>query len=407
VINRGATSGGKPPRATARAVKGEGDAAARRTARREHQAVTTIERPTIDQRIKATLTQDIGRIPVVVGPCGAGRTSLLHRLHADLGPLESQYVNVERTATTPERFLATLIAASPFIETRPTSAGLTPRGAFDAVLAFFAGAHRADQGPVTFLLDEVLEFRTFESFPGLRRALQELLAVVASSPNRFVLTSRYVARMERALASSSPQFLVVEMPALSGDELMRMLAGALAATPAADPASAGKDSIVGLVASLSGGRPAYARAIVDAMTARVNIDGAADPVAALAAQMEPDTPLYSMCAFSYELRLHRARGYGALKAILEILSEEEPLTLTEIALRLGRTPGSTKDYLSWLEDVDLISAQQKRYRFCDPLMRMWARLHCRSTPPTRETIGREVQRYAGLCADPAVVAERG
>ena len=42
------------------------------------------------------------------------------------------------------------------------------------------------------------------------------------------------------------------------------------------------------------------------------------------------------------LRLHKARGYGALKAILEILAEEEPLTLTEVAHRLHRTPGSTK-----------------------------------------------------------------
>ena len=367
--------------------------------------MSTLERPTVDQRIKATLTEDVGRIPVVVGPCGAGRTSLLHRLHADFGPLDSQYVNVERTATTPERFLATMTAASPFLEARQTPVVTTPRDAFDAVLAFFAGARRADRGAATFLLDEVLEFRTFESFPGLRRALPELLAVLASSPNHFVLTSRYIARTQRVLAGASPQFVVVHMPALSSDELTRMIAGAPSADGTADPGEGSRKSIVGLVASLSGGRPAYARALVDAMTARAAIDGAADPVAALAAQMEPDTPLYSMCAFSYELRLHRARGYGALKAILEILSDEEPLTLTEIAVRLGRTPGSTKDYLSWLEDVDLISVNRKRYCFRDPLMRVWTRLHCRPTPPTRETIGREVQRYAGACADPALAAD--
>ena len=45
------------------------------------------------------------------------------------------------------------------------------------------------------------------------------------------------------------------------------------------------------------------------------------------------------CGWCYELRLHRARGYGALKAILGILAEDEPLTLTEIAQRLQRTPG--------------------------------------------------------------------
>ena len=60
-------------------------------------------------------------------------------------------------------------------------------------------------------------------------------------------------------------------------------------------------------------------------------------------------------------------------AILDILAEEEPLTLTEIALRLRRTPGSTKDYLSWLEDVDLIVSRQKRYSFADPMLRLWVR----------------------------------
>ena len=83
---------------------------------------------------------------------------------------------------------------------------------------------------------------------------------------------------------------------------------------------------------------------------------AVDPMAALAVAARAGRPrLCTQCAFGYELRLHRARGYGALKAILEILAEEEPLTLTEISLRLRRTPGSTKDYLSWLEDVDLVA----------------------------------------------------
>jgi len=88
-----------------------------------------------------------------------------------------------------------------------------------------------------------------------------------------------------------------------------------------------------------------------------------------------------------------SRGYGALKAILEILAEEEPLTLTEVAHRLHRTPGSTKDYLSWLEDVDLITSRQKRYSFSDPLMRLWVRLHCRRCASVDE-VAREVQAYA-------------
>ena len=100
------------------------------------------------------------------------------------------------------------------------------------------------------------------------------------------------------------------------------------------------------------------------------------------------------CNFCYELRLHRARGYGALKAILEILADEEGLTLTEISQRLQRTPGSTKDYLSWLEDVDLVVSRQKRYSYVDPMLRVWVRLHCRPMPPTDDELAREVHRYA-------------
>ena len=70
------------------------------------------------------------------------------------------------------------------------------------------------------------------------------------------------------------------------------------------------------------------------------------------------------------------------------------MTLTEISQRLHRTPGSTKDYLSWLEDVDLVTSRQKRYSFTDPLLRLWVRLHCRPVPPSADDVAREVQRYA-------------
>jgi hypothetical protein len=61
---------------------------------------------------------------------------------------------------------------------------------------------------------------------------------------------------------------------------------------------------------------------------------------------------------------------------------------------MQRTPGSTKDYLSWLEDVDLVMSNQKRYSFSDPLLRVWVRLHCRATAPTDDDLAREVHRFA-------------
>ncbi len=357
--------------------------------------MTTATRVTYEQRVRATLLGDTARIPVILGLCGTGRTTVLHRLGESLGPTACQYVNVERTATTPERFLRAVTAASPFPESREVRPASSPREAFDATLGFLASARCADGSPATFLLDEMMEFRTFESFPGLRHALPEVLAVLASTPNRFVLASRYVTRSERALAGASPHYLLAPIHGLGADEVDRMIDAPLPNGGAAGidnpPTRPGAAGLA--VHRLTGGRPAYARALVESIH---ETEGRSphDVVAALRRSLGVEGRLSRLCAHCYELRLHRARGYGALKAILDILSEEEPLTLTEISLRLGRTAGSTKDYLSWLDDVDLVSVSLKRYRFRDPLMRVWCRLHCRPVEPTEGDVAREAEAYA-------------
>jgi hypothetical protein len=65
------------------------------------------------------------------------------------------------------------------------------------LLELFDEAVAPDDGPVTFVLDEFLDVRTFESFPGLRHVQDELVARLATSPNRFALASRFTARTHR------------------------------------------------------------------------------------------------------------------------------------------------------------------------------------------------------------------
>jgi hypothetical protein len=358
------------------------------------------ERPSLERRILTSLDGSAGggrRIPVVLGGCGTGRTSLLLRLRDLIGRPASQYVDVERVATTPERFLKTLRDASPFAPhafAAPNAGEAGARDAFDATLAFLDTARAAHDAPATFLLDEFLELRTFESFPGLRTVLRDLVSALASSGNRFVLTARYTARAQRLLRDAPAEFEIIHVSPLSAAEVRATL-------PAADVRAGGfkddeddhaRDELARMVQVLADGRPAYARMIAETASA-VAGRGGADPVSALAALMAPGGQLAATCRYCYELRLHRARGYGALKAILEVLADHEPLTLTEIALRLKRTPGSTKDYLSWLEDVDLIVSRQKRYSFTDPMLRLWVRLHCRPAPPTDEDVAQEVHSY--------------
>jgi hypothetical protein len=360
------------------------------------------ERPSLERRVLAALDGSTGtgpRIPVVIGGCGSGRTSLLLRLRDLIGRSESQYVDVERIATTPERFLHAMRASSPFpIADHGRAEAPGARDAFDAALAFLDTARAPGGAPVTFLLDEFLELRTFESFPGLRSVLRDLLGALASSGNRFVLSSRYVARAHRLLRDAPSQFEIIHVAPLSAAEVRATLPGAhgdehvRGMDVPEDEVERQRDHLAHLVHALSDGRPSYARAIAETavgMTPR----GTADPISALAALFAPGGQLAQSCRFCYELRLHRARGYGALKAILDVLAQEESLTLTEIAQRLRRTPGSTKDYLSWLEDVDLIVSRQKRYSYADPMLRLWVRLHCRAVPPADDDIAAEVHAY--------------
>lgn len=345
-----------------------------------------------ERRVQSAIEASPSRIPVILGGCGTGRTFLLQRLRDRAGRGAAQYIDVERCATTPERFFDAVVTSSPFppVPRQDARTPVNAREAFDAFLAFLDTSRAPGGEPCTFLLDEVLELRTFESFPGLRHVLRDLLEALSGSANRFVLTTRYVARAHRLLRDASARFEVIHLPSLAASDVTDMLAPSFNGYE--QMATDDRDYLGRAVQALTDGRAAYVRAIGE-MMARMS-GRAADPIGALTALLLPDGALTSWCRFCYELRLHRARGYGALKAILDILAGDEPLTLTEISHRLRRTPGSTKDYLSWLEDVDLVTARQKRYSFGDPLLRLWVRLHCRPTPPTEEDVVREVQKYA-------------
>jgi hypothetical protein len=345
----------------------------------------TIPRPALLRRVQAVVDATPSRIPVILGGCGTGRSSLLRDLQARLTPENCQYVDLERAASTPERFHRALCLHSPFVAADVPLATPTPLSAFEATVAFLTGARATDGRPATFLIDEVLEFRTFENFPGLRHIMRDLLGAIVTSGNRFVLTSRYVSRALRLLREAASRLEVIHVPPLDHSELRQALQANPIGIDAADMARA--------VHALTDGHAGHSHALLTVM-AELSGHGGSDPVSALAAAFEPGAPLASRVGWCYELRLHRARGYGALKGILGILAEDEPLTLTEIAQRLQRTPGSTKDYLSWLEDVDLVHVRQKRYTFADPLLRLWVRLHCRLVPPGEDDIASEVHQYA-------------
>ncbi len=336
-------------------------------------------------RLLAAIESEPARVPVVVGADHSGRTAMLHRLAGGLPEGARQFVDLERVTSTPERFLAAILRATPFTPPVAASAATGAAASIQAFLDFIVHARSVGDRPATFFLDEWLELRTFEHFPGLRRIMRDVVAALAASSNRFVLTSRFVARTLRLLEGAPDRLMVVSMPPLT--------AAAVAADLLHLPGyrSDAADEFAHTILALTGGHAGHARALVDTLAATPAIG---DPVSALVASLAPGSVLDERCRATYHFRLHRARGYGALKAVLAILAAEEPLNLTDIALRLGRTPGSTRDYLWWLEDVDLIVSHRKQYTFADPILRLWVGLFDAPAPAGDDTRAAAIQRYA-------------
>ena len=347
-----------------------------------------LERPAIESRLLSSFRSVRSRIPILLGGCGSGRTTLLNRISEKLGDGNSQYIDAERAASTPEGFYAAIMAYSPYVPTDVVTDVCTARESFDALLGFFKKARSQDGGTPAFLIDELLEVKHFENFPGLRGVLAEFLTAIGESQGRFILSSRYANRTCQFLKHSVDRYEVIHVPPLSPSEVSTTLSAIGVGRDHSERIELGR-----IIQALTYGRPAYVQALTSEFS-RLDGVGSGDPISALAAQLAPGAPLSQLCRFSYELRLHRARGYGVLKAILKILAEEESLTLTEVAQLLGRTPGSTKDYLSWLQDVDLVNVRKKRYTYEDPVLRLWVRLHCRPVPPDERALAREVQEYA-------------
>src|SRR6266404_6328283 len=95
-------------------------------------------RSTLTRRLIAALDASPSRIPVLLGGCGTGRTTLLQQLRERLGRTSAQYIDVERTATTPERFLRAIAATAPFPVSETAAPGA--RSAFVAALTFLTTA---------------------------------------------------------------------------------------------------------------------------------------------------------------------------------------------------------------------------------------------------------------------------
>jgi len=220
-------------------------------------------------------------------------------------------------------------------------------------------------------LDEFTEVATLSHYPQTREPLKHFRASLMGQGHvaYVVAGSAMTAMMKLFQTPEAPLFLQFETMELGpfdrGDTrtLAKKLGGDFSPAVSAE------------LYRYSQGYPFYVTALIQRLRRLAEYGGAVDVAmvrhAFLLETLWRGGQLYNYCRYVYDLSLQKARGYGMLKAILQVLAEEQDLTLSQIARTLRKTSSAVRGYLRWLIEVDLILEQDKRYRYRDAVLRFW------------------------------------
>ena len=255
--------------------------------------------------------------------------------------------------------------ASEFAQSKPDTA-LIVKQAFD----FPQRLARDLNKKIILFIDEFPEITVLSHYPQIDDPLKLFRASLIAQPDVAVVCAGSAVHAMEAMftENSSPLFLQFEMLSLAPftREQTLQLANKLLDNPSSPAARQ--------IHRLSFGHPFYVTAIVQRMRRMVTtttVDANTVKQAFILETLSSDGQIYNYCRYLYDVSLHKARGYGILKAILQLLSEEENLPLSEIARRIQKSPAATRGYLRWLQEVDLVSEEAKLYFYIDPVLRYW------------------------------------
>jgi len=226
---------------------------------------------------------------------------------------------------------------------------------------------------LVLICDEFQEIRTLENYPNSQNVIALLRAELQSQNIvQYILAGSAISVLAGLLSNpDSPLF--AQFTRISVEPFDRESTQELANKLLSEPLEA--DSYP-LLHSLTWGHPFYITAVVRRMGYLLDVvqrPPSTDLVkqAFLVETLSPGGRIYDFCQYVYDLSLQKAKGYGALKSVLQILAQEEGLSASEVARRLHVTSGSASDYLRWLCEVDLVVEKEKAYYFRDQVLRFW------------------------------------
>jgi AAA+ ATPase superfamily predicted ATPase len=235
------------------------------------------------------------------------------------------------------------------------------------------------------ILDEFQEIRTLENFTDTRNVVAIFRANLQHQTGvAYFLAGSAITALSSIVADyRSPLFVqLVQMP-LDGfdrDGTVALIARWL-------PEAAQDPFLTEEIYALTQGHPFYVTALCQRI--RVYHETADRPLTPQLAResfvvetLSHTGAIYELCRYVHDVALHRATGYASLKAVLHTLAVEEGLTASAVGRHLKVTPGTARNYLRWLTEVDLVIERDKRYYFRDPVLCYWVAMVTRGIEVT-------------------------
>ncbi len=320
------------------------------------------------------------------------------------GPVRPVYIDFEELVTSPELFSRRYVGLVTFwaltqgqgeIEAFLTPTALLggPAAGLRSVTQTMAAIENARDDPATqvtlaldlpeklaqeldcrllLLLDEFTEFAVLGNYPSVRRPWHLFRAAMQRHEHLgYIVAASAIHAMEAIVQEgNSPLFLQFEMVAVSRfppDATLALAERILGVTP---PPGVGRR-----LHRLTGGHPFYIHAVTTRMSNLTATPSDLQPEdvsrAFVLEVLSRRGQIYHYCRYLYDVSLRLARGYGILKAILQVLAEEDGLTLSEVARRIHKGASTTRGYLRALQEVDLVVEEGGEYFYRDPVLRYW------------------------------------
>lgn len=283
------------------------------------------------------------------------------------------YLSAVDLLQTPAAAIPAVLQAARFLITELSRAVIDPGVLLHLAFDFPDRLALALGRPIMCFLDEFTELAALTKFPQVGNPYKLFRAVMQQHAHvSYVVTGSAVTAMEQMVRDhESPLFLqlrAIELPPLTAQDA-QALTTKIIGRPLNSAAQAE-------LYTHTGGHPFYVTALVERLRELAPDEPEAISPELVAQAFVLETldargQIHNHCRYLYDISLQRARGYAALKALLQILAEEDGLTLTEAARRMHRRPSSVQDYLRSLLDVDLLMVRGQRYFYRDAVLRYW------------------------------------